>query len=144
LQDEEYPIGHPEVLEFNRSEAEQAEAFKRVEKRDVFGFVRAFVIPPAENLYHPLLPMRANKWTLFALCKICAEDGVSRSCPHTDLERGWTAVIPTPELWKALDLGYRLSYITSIWHFPKTKKYNGTDPESGLFNHYVQTFLKVG
>ena len=59
----------------------------------------------------------------------------SYHCPHTDEQRTLTSTWCSPELDKAVDLGYQVQYIYEVWHFPETCK--------GLFADYVNTWLKI-
>jgi len=59
----------------------------------------------------------------------------SYHCPHTDEERALTSTWCSPELEKAVELGYQVLYIYEVWHFPETCK--------GLFEDYVNTWLKI-
>ena len=59
----------------------------------------------------------------------------SYHCPHTDEQRTLTRTWCSPELDKAVDLGYQVQYIYEVWHFPETYK--------GLFADYVNTWLKI-
>ena len=59
----------------------------------------------------------------------------SYHCPHTDEERALTSTWCSPELEKAVELGYQVQYIYEVWHFEETCK--------GLFEDYVNTWLKI-
>ena len=50
-------------------------------------------------------------------------------------ERALTGTWCTPELQKAVELGYEIQYIYEVWHFPETCQ--------GLFQDYVNTWLKI-
>ena len=56
-------------------------------------------------------------------------------CAHSDDERALTGTWCTPELQKAVELGYDIQYIYEVWHFPETCQ--------GLFQDYVNTWLKI-
>ena len=56
-------------------------------------------------------------------------------CSHTEDERVLMGTWCTPELQKAVSLGYRIQYIYEVWHFPETCE--------GLFVDYVKTWLKI-
>ena len=94
------------------------------------------------NLYHPVLPYRHDDKLLFPLCARCAEEEMAKPlldrsyhCPHTDEERTLTSTWCSPELVKAVELGYQVQYIYEVWHFPETCE--------GLFEDYVNTWLKI-
>ena len=56
-------------------------------------------------------------------------------CIHTDEQRVLTGTWCSPELSKAVDLGYEVQYIYDVWHFDETCE--------GLFKDYVNTWLKI-
>jgi len=92
------------------------------------------ILPPA-TLYLPVLPHRVNGKLLFALCRTCAETQQSQFCAHTDEERQLTGTWCTPEIEKALELGFELCKIHEVWHYEQS--------EVGLFAEYINTFLKL-
>ena len=49
----------------------------------------------------------------------------------------------TLEIDKALELGYLVLHVFEIYHFPKTAKYDGKDPKTGLYTEYIDFFLKM-
>ena len=59
----------------------------------------------------------------------------SSECVHTDRQRVLTGTWCTPELEKAVELGYQVQYIYEVWHFDDTCQ--------GLFRDYVNTWLKI-
>ena len=109
--------------------------------RQYFGLIQCQVLPPRE-LYHPVLPYRHASKLLFPLCATCVKEEMDKPlldrsyhCPHTDEQRTLTSTWCSPELEKAVDLGYQVQYIYEVWHFPETCK--------GLFKDYVNTWLKI-
>ena len=97
---------------------------------------------PPRELYHPVLPYRHDGKLLFPLCARCAEEEMAKPlldrsyhCPHTDEERTLTSTWCSPELVKAVELGYQVLYIHEVWHFEETCE--------GLFEDYVNTWLKI-
>ena len=66
-----------------------------------------------------------------------AKKSVERSaeCIHTDEQRNLTGTWGSPELNKAVELGYEVQYIYEVWHFDETCE--------GLFADYVNTWLKI-
>ena len=50
-------------------------------------------------------------------------------CKHTPEQHTVHGTLCTPEILKALELGYELINIHKVWHFPQCKK--------GLFADYV-------
>ena len=59
----------------------------------------------------------------------------SHRCSHTPEQCTLRGTWCTPELRKALEMGYRLLKIHEVWHFRKRQK--------GLFADYVNTWLKI-
>jgi len=59
----------------------------------------------------------------------------SAQCSHTDEQRVLTGTWCSPELNKAVELGYQVQYIYEVWHFKETCE--------GLFRDYVNTWLKI-
>ena len=126
-----YPKGHPTFI-------------SQPGHRDIhqyFGLIRCQVLPPRE-LYHPVLPYRHDSKLLFPLCATCVKEEMDKPlldrsyhCPHIDEQRTLTSTWFSPELDKAVDLGYQVQYIYEVWHFPETCK--------GLFADYVNTWLKI-
>ena len=75
-------------------------------------FLRVFVVAP-RNLRVPLLPAKINGRLMFANCRSCAEELVSRAqdahiCEHTLRQRAFECHVHTHSLMLALDLGYRI------------------------------------
>ena len=126
-----YPKGHPRVI-FNPGHTDIS---------FYFGLVQCKVLPP-RHLYHPVLPYRHDSKLLFPLCAACVEQEMVKrpldrcaECVHTDEQRALTGTWCTPELSKAVDLGYDIQYIYEVWHFDETCE--------GLFKDYVNTWLKI-
>ena len=126
-----YPKGHPTF----RSQPGHTNIHQ------YFGLIQCQVLPPRE-LYHPVLPYRHDDKLLFPLCARCVEEEMAKPlldrsyhCPHTDEERTLTSTWCSPELVKAVELGYQVQYIHEVWHFEETCE--------GLFEDYVNTWLKI-
>ena len=80
---------------------------------------------------------------MFPLCKKCAEEELdkpwldrSEYCSHTEEERCLIGTWCTPELQKAVELGYKIKKIYEVWNFPKDQR------KEGLFADYVNKWLK--
>ena len=126
-----YPKGHPVFI----SQPGHTDI------RDYFGIVQCRVLPPHE-LYHPVIPHRHGGKLTFPLCAACVEEEMAKpplersySCAHSDDQRVLTGTWCTPELEKAVELGYEVQYIYEVWHFPQVQE--------GLFRDYVNTWLKI-
>ena len=126
-----YPKGHPTFI----SQPGHTDI------RNYFGIVQCRVLPPRE-LYHPVLPHRHEDKLTFPLCTACVEQEMAKPplersyhCAHSEDQRVLTGTWCTPELNKAIELGYQIQYIHEVWHFPQTQE--------GLFKDYVNTWLKL-
>ncbi|XP_068757169.1 uncharacterized protein [Montipora capricornis] len=80
-----------------------------------FGLALCKIVPP-KNLFHPFLPYRCGGKLTFRLCRTCVEQDIdtllhekSLSCDHTEDERALTGTWCTPELEKAVEMGYVIS-----------------------------------
>ena len=127
----EYPEGHPTII----SQPDTTDI------SDYFGLVKCDILPP-KGLYHPVLPLRQGGKLTFPLCRTCVETELekpflerSASCNHSEDQRILQGTWCTPELEKAIEMGYTIKHIYEVWHFEKTRK--------GLFRDYVNTWLKL-
>ena len=128
---QEYPLGHPTI----RTQV-TPEEFPRY-----FGLAKVTILPPPE-LYHPVLPMRSGGKLTFPLCTACVQEEQARPmlerspiCRHSPAERVLHGTWCTPEINKAMEMGYELVRVHEVWHFKERK--------SGLFAEYVNTWLKI-
>lgn len=121
-----FPIGHPEVI---------TEHFKPIESQPYHGLIKCTVIPP-NNLLHPVLPTKDSK-LMFHLCDSCAMARADM-CDHSDKARQFTGTWPTCELYKALEMGYKVVDIIEVYHY--TRWSQGPD---GMFVGYINSFLKT-
>ena len=126
-----YPKGHPHITSTPG----------HTDIHQYFGLIQCQILPPRE-LYHPVLPYRHDNKLLFPLCATCVQDEMpkrpwdrSAECCHTDEQRVLTGTWCSPELAKAVELGYQVQYIYEVWHFEETCQ--------GLFEDYVNTWLKI-
>ena len=126
-----YPKGHPTFI----SQPGHTDIHQ------YFGLIQCKVLPP-RDLYHPVLPYRHDSKLLFPLCASCVKEEMEKrplersvECNHTDEQRVLTGTWCSPELDKAVDLGYQVQYIYDVWHFQETCK--------GLFRDYGNTWLKI-
>ena len=126
-----YPKGHPRFISTPG----------HTDIHQYFGLIQCQILPPRE-LYHPVLPYRHDNKLLFPLCATCVQNEMPKrpwdrsvECNHTDQERVLTSTWCSPELAKAVELGYQVQYIYEVWHFDDTCQ--------GLFEDYVNTWLKI-
>jgi hypothetical protein len=120
-----YPIGHPQIVTHD---------FGKLE--DYFGLVKCTVLPP-KSLHLPVLPMHvgAEKKLLFPLCRTCAENFQVKACTHSQDERAITGTWFSEELKLAVEEGYQVLNVHTVWHFAeKTDK---------LFDKYVKKFYEM-
>jgi hypothetical protein len=131
----EFPVGHPDII---------TEGFEEVSKdsRPYFGLIKCKVLPP-RALHHPVLPYFCSGKLMFPLCASCADEAREGFCDHGDADRALSGTWVTTELYKALDVGYRLVGIREVWHYAEREKYDGRDPTTGLFTGYINCFLKL-
>jgi hypothetical protein len=107
---DELPYGKPVLHDFG----EDGEA--DVDVSGFFGFVVCDITPPTD-LYVPLL---GGKTTTGKFC--------------FSLEKMERATVPTPELHKALELGYKIDRVYKVYHFKKSRE---------LFKSYIRTFSRA-
>ena len=84
-------------------------------EKPYFGFIKCEIIPP-KGLYHPVLPQKRDGKLIFDL-----EPQVGTWC--------------TPEIYKAIECGYKIERIYEVLHFEETTR--------DLFKSYVGKFLKI-
>ena len=126
-----YPIGHPEFI-YEPGTTDLSE---------YFALALCTIIPP-KNLFHPVLPYRCGGKLTFPLCRTCVEQHVAKplhekslSCDHTEDKGAVIGTWCTPELEKAVAMGYVIQHVHEVCHFEETRR--------GLFAEYVNTWLKI-
>ena len=114
-----FPVGHPSIYvgaeckEFMRGFTNPMENIK--------GIVKAKELPP-QNLYTPLLPERIHNRLVFALCRSCVEDMTETDCNHENIEdRCFTGAWVSLELEKAVELGYTILEVYTVWEYRTTQ-----------------------
>jgi len=97
----EYRVGHPKVI---------VNDFESIDKdhHPYDGIIFCTVSPPT-NLLHPLLPSKSKGKLLFHLCAECAKTRQQQQCQHSHDARMITGMWVSLELYKAVDLGYKVS-----------------------------------
>ena len=127
-----YPVGHPKILV---NPVDQ-------DINNYFGIAQVKILPPP-LLYHPVLPGHIGGKLTFPLCRKCAMEELEKpwltrtaACHHTEEERCIIGTWCTPELHKAVELGYRIVKIYEVWNFPTDQG------KEGLFADYVNKWLK--
>ena len=84
---------------------------------------------------HPVLPLRAYGKLTFPLCSTYSATQNPSSCDHTDEQRALHGTWCTPEIHKALDIGYQMVQMAEVWHFEQS--------QVGLFAEYKFSKLKT-
>lgn len=126
-----YPVGHPKIIT----------ACFDYSLNAYFGVAKAIVVPPS-HLWHPVLPagIKDEKGTeklMFPLCRTCAceHNFELNSCNHSEEEKSLNGCWTTPELYLAVEMGYKIEKFIEVWHYTqKTDRY---------FKEYIQTFFKL-
>ncbi|MCP4458735.1 MAG: hypothetical protein GY816_12040 [Cytophagales bacterium] len=129
-----FPIDAPEVI---------TQDFKPLDADPFpyFGVVKLSIIPP-KGLHHPVLPYRVKGKLFFPLCAKCAEFEKPH-CDHSDEDRALVGAWCTPEVEKALEMGYRVLEVFEVWDYKEIAQYDGVDEKTGLFTSYVNMFLRL-
>ena len=127
-----FPTHDPEIITSNFDDI-----------RSYYGLVKCTILPPC-NLYMPVLPTRLkNNKLVFALCNMCADNCAQTPCSHTEEERALLGTWTTPEVVKALDMGYVIKELHEVWHFPQSSQYDPATHSGGLFSEYINKFFKL-
>jgi hypothetical protein len=126
-----YPVGHPEVI--MRPPIDNFDQY--------FGVAKIDVLPP-RKIYFPVLPIRNEGKLVFPLCRTCAVNSTP-NCSCSDEDRMLTGTWCTPEIKLALSKGYKLAKVYEVYHFKQTAQYDPETRTGGLFDEYVNTFLKI-
>ena len=124
-----FPIGHPTVYVGDQIPDK------------VEGLLKCKILPP-QNLLHPVLPYRTRNKLMFPLCAKCADENVS-DCIHSSEERALKGTWVTIEIEKALSLGYKILEKYEAWHFENTKQYNEITKSGGIWDSYINLWLKT-
>ena len=126
-----YPVGHPEFISNPGT----------TDITGYFGFIQCKITAPY-GLYHPVLPCKEGGKLTFPLYAACAREQLAKPmlersavCTHSEQQRTITGTWCTPEVEKAVELGYVIQHIYEVWHFKESRE--------GLFAEYVNTWLKV-
>ncbi|KAK3733444.1 hypothetical protein QZH41_018627 [Actinostola sp. cb2023] len=122
-----YPVGHPTLIRRD---------FETPLTEHYYGFNKVKVLPP-RHLYIPVLPSHIQNKLMFVLCRTCAEQlrQTKGRCCHNAEERALVGTWTTPELKKAVALGYVVLDVYEVWHYPETSLV--------LFGKYVNTYLRL-
>ena len=127
-----YPVGHPEII----VRPNTTDIFK------YFGIAQVKILPP-RCLYHPVLPYRSAGKLKFPLCKTCADNESQNKCLCSDDLRMLIGTWCTPEIAKAVEMGYKIMQIYEVYNWKKHSKYDVNSKSGGLFTDYVNSLLKL-
>ena len=76
--------------------------------------MKCTMLPP-KSLYIPVLPARINGKLVFGLCNQCAQDSNQTGiCNHSDDERKFIGNCVSCEVFKAMEMGYKLLHIQEV------------------------------
>ena len=96
---------------------------------------------PPQNLIHPVLPAKirdekGGEKLMFTLCHTCARECnfALNSCEHDAEERAIEGCWITPEIYKAVELGYKIVRFIEVWHYPLKSK--------TFFKGYINLWFK--
>ena len=108
-----FPVGHPKVI---------TENFVPIstENRPYEGTICCKILPP-RGLLHPVLLYQMNNKLTFPLCKSCADDQNKEQCEHGNNECSFWGTWIIDEIYKALELWYKLLDVSEIWHYEEVK-----------------------
>lgn len=128
LRDQTFPNSHPKIILNPPVEQLYAKKFK--------GLIKARILPP-RNLEIPLLPVRVGKPAklLFTLCHTCADKMCFTSCKHSEQQRSFIGTYTTIEIYKAIELGYKILHLYEVWHYEKWS--------NDLFKGFIDAFVKI-
>ena len=118
-----FPLGHPQIITENFNWGLNA----------YFGLIKCKLLPP-QNLHIPVLPARIDKQLMFSLCRTCSSEQNVEECNHTIDERCIEGTFVSLEMYKAIELGYRLINIDEVWHWDRTT--------SDIFKAYINFGIK--
>ena len=127
-----YPKGVPIIITENFSD----------NIHEYFGLIQCRIIPP-KGLYFPVIPARFNGKLIFTLCTKCAQQKQQTECFHNEKDRAIEGTWVSEEIKLALDFGYKVDKIFSVWHWVETEQYDPETKTGGLFTDYVNTFLQI-
>jgi len=126
LKNRKFPLGHPEVI----TEGLDIDSYLA---KNYFGFVYAKILPP-QDLDLPVLPYKCNNKLMFGLCRTCMTTR-ERTCEHSESQRALDFVYTTPQVEKAVAVGYKILELYVVLHYPQQCV--------GLFKDYIDMFLKI-
>ena len=128
---DKYMVGHPQIILCN---------FKSIDK--YFCLAQVSVLPP-QGLFHPVLPCKFGGKLLFPPCRTCAESESSDPCTCNDADRTIHGTFFTPELHKAVELGYKIVQIYEVYHWAETTQYDPASKSVGFICRVHKPVFKI-
>lgn len=126
-----FPVGHPSVY--------VGEECKKLVLEKINGLIKCKILPP-QDLYHPVLPMKANDKLMFSLCRSCVLDLNQDECLHNEDEQALEGTWVSVEIKKAIEKGYKMLEIIEVWQYEISQhNING----EGLFAGFMNKFIRV-
>lgn len=129
-----FPVGHP-IKIYIGEECKEVDVFK------IEGVIKCAILPPS-NLYHPVLPMKANNKLMFGLCRSCMLELNQSVCSHSEKARTITGTWIVDEVLKAIETGYKVIDIHEIWEY-KVMQYDKEKGSEGMFTQMMNKFVKI-
>ena len=124
----EYPTQHPIII---------TKDFQDI--GSYFGIAKLKILPP-KKLYHAVLPVLCNEKLKFPLCMKCSGQESQEPCKCTDDQSCLIGTWCTPEINKAIEVGYKVVKIYEMYHWTSTAKH---DDGTGMFTGFINTFTKL-
>ena len=98
---------------------------------------------PPKGLLIPVLPSRSNGKLKFALCRTCSDKETSKTCVCPDDARAFTGTWATIELKAALNAGYKIMKLYTVFHYDDVSEYNPESKTGGLFTEYMNKMAQI-
>ena len=117
-----YPLGHPQIIK----------KFENFDINKFEGLIFCRILPP-QNILFPILGMKIENKLIFTLCNECAFEKI-HNCDHDEQQRSLIHVWVIPEVKLALENGYKILEIYTIWHFDRTS--------NTLFTKFINDCIK--
>lgn len=130
-----FPVGHPKIITENFEPV-------TIDCQPYRGLIKCCVLPP-RGLFHPVLPVRSGGKLMFPLCNECVASQQQTRCQHSDEQRQLWGTWTTLELYKALELDYKLIRVFEVYHYEEWSQFDGVNDDTGLFTKYINAFLKI-
>ena len=80
---------------------------------------------------------------MFVLCEKCAKTENQSICNHSVGDRSLSSTWVSVELQKAVQIGYTLLKVYEVWQYDAITKYDSRTCDDGLFEQYMNTYMKI-